>query len=82
MEQKLMDYNDNQRMKTLASRSDGDRPWFIDMDDWGGDLNNQEIRIIDKNNKTIFTMVGGSLDHAAYVISLNNEFIRSIKETK
>lgn len=77
-----MDHNDEQRMKTLASRADGDRPWFIDLDDWGGDLNNQDIRITDKNGKTIFTMIGGSLEHASYVISLNNAFVRSNKETK
>lgn len=74
-----MDYNDEQRMKTLASRADGDRPWFIDMDDWGGDLNHQDIRIVDKNGKIIFVMVDGSLEHASYVISLNNEFIRKDK---
>lgn len=74
-----MDYHDEQRMKTLASRADGDRPWFIDLDDWGGDLNNQDIHIIDKNGKVIFTIVGGSLDHAAYITSLNNAFVKENK---
>lgn len=74
-----MDYNDEQRMKVLASRSDGDRPWFVDMDDWGGDLDGQDIRIIDKNGNVVFTMVGGSLDHASYIISLNNAFVRGNK---
>lgn len=74
-----MDANDVQRMKTLASRADGDRPWFVDLDDWGGDLNGQDIRICDKNGKVIFTMVGGSLEHASYVISLNNAFLRGNK---
>lgn len=74
-----MDYHDEQRMKTLSSRADGDRPWFVDMDDWGGDLDNQDIRICDKNGKVLFTMVGGSLDHANYVISLNNMFVRGNK---
>lgn len=77
-----MDYQDQQRMKTLASRSDGNRPWFVDMDDWGGDLNNQDIRITDKNGKVIFTMIGSSLEHASYVVSLNNAFVRSLKETE
>lgn len=74
-----MDFQDEQRMKTLASRADGDRAWFVDMDDWGGDLNNQNIRITDKNGKIIFTMVGGSLEHAAYITSLNNAFVKSNK---
>lgn len=77
-----MDFADTQRMRTLASRADGDRPWFIDVDDWGGDLNNQEIRIRDKNNNIIFVMKNGSLEHASYIISLNNAFIRSLKEPK
>lgn len=75
----MTDIKDEQRMKTLASRADGDRPWFIDMDDWGGDLSYQDIRIVDKNGKIIFTMVNGSLEHASYVISLNNDFIRKDK---
>lgn len=74
-----MEHHDEQRMKTLASRADGDRPWFIDLDDWGGDLNNQDIRICDKNGKVLFIMVGGSLEHASYVISLNNMFVRGTK---
>ena len=74
-----MNHQDHQRMNTSASRADGDRPWFVDMDDWGGDLNNQDIRITDKNGKVIFTMVGGSLEHASYIISLNNAFVREIK---
>lgn len=75
-----MDINDEQRMRTMASRADGDRPWFIDLDDWGADLNRQDIRICDKNGKVIFTIVGGSLEHASYIISLNNMFVREIKE--
>lgn len=75
-----MDFADKQRMKTLASRADGDRPWFIDISDWGGDLNSQDIRIVDKNGKVIFTMIGGSLEHASYIISLNNGFVRSLKD--
>ena len=74
-----MDYQDEQRMKTLASRADGDRAWSIDLDDWGGDLNNQNIHITDKNGKVLFTMVGGSLEHASYIISLNNAFVRGNK---
>ena len=74
-----MDFHDEQRMKTLASRADGDRPWFIDLADWGGDLINQDIRITDKNGKVIFTMVGGSLEHASYIISLNNQFVKDHK---
>lgn len=74
-----MDDIDVQRMKTLSSRADGDRPWFVDLDDWRGDLNNQDIRITDKNGKVIFTMVGGSLEHASYIISLNNAFVRELK---
>lgn len=74
-----MDYQNDQRMKTLAIRADGDRPWFVDLDDWGGDLNNQDIRITDKNGKVIFTMVGGSLEHASYIISLNNALVRELK---
>ena len=73
-----MDYHDEQRMKTLASRADGDRPWSIRMD-WGGDLNNQDIAIVDKNDKVLFTMVGGSLEHASYVVSLNNAFVKENK---
>jgi hypothetical protein len=73
-----MDYHDEQRMKTLASRADGDRPWSIRMD-WGGDLNNQDIAIVDKNDKVLFTMVGGSLEHASYVVSLNNAFVKGNK---
>ena len=71
-----MDYQDNQRMKTLASRADGDRPWFINMDNWGEDLNGHDIHICDKHGKVLFTMIGGSLEHAAYVISLNNAFVK------
>ena len=74
-----MEFADTQRMKILASRADGNRPWFIDVDDWGGDLNNQEIRIRDKNNKIIFVMKNGSLEHASYIISLNNAFVKVIK---
>lgn len=74
-----MDFHDEQRMKTLASLADGDRPWSIDLDDWGGDLNNQDIRILDKNGKVLFTMVGGSLEHASYVVSLNNAFVKGNK---
>ena len=74
-----MDYQDNQRMKTLASRADGDRPWFINMDNLGEDLNGHDIRICDKNGKVLFTMIGGSLEHAAYVISLNNLFVKEHK---
>jgi len=73
-----MDYHDEQRIKTLASRADGDRPWSIRMD-WGGDLNNQDIAIVDKNDKVLFTMVGGSLEHASYVVSLNNAFVKGNK---
>jgi len=73
-----MDYHDEQRMKTLASRADGDRPWSIRMD-WGGDLNNQDIAIVDKNDKVLFTMVGGSLEHASYIVSLNNVFVKGNK---
>lgn len=74
-----MDFHDEQRMKTLASRADGDRPWLLELDDWGGDLNNQGIRVVDKNGKVIFTMVGGSLEHASYIISLNNQFVKENK---
>ena len=73
-----MDYHDEQRMKTLASRADGDRPWSIRMD-WDGNLNNQDIAIVDKNDKVLFTMVGGSLEHASYVVSLNNAFVKGNK---
>ena len=74
-----MDYQDNQRMKTLASRADGDRPWFINIDNWDGNLNGQDIYICDKNGKIIFTVVGGSLEHASYITSLNNAFVRDNK---
>jgi hypothetical protein len=47
--------------------------------DWGGDLNNQDIAIVDKNGKCLFTMVGGSLEHASYVVSLNNAFVKGNK---
>jgi hypothetical protein len=73
-----MDFHDEQRMKTLASRADGDRPWFIEMD-LVCDLNNQDIRITDKNGKVLFTMHGGSLEHASYVVSLNNAFVKGNK---
>jgi ribosomal protein S11 len=43
------------------------------------DLNNQDIRITDKNGKVLFTMVGGSLEHASYVVSLNNAFVKGNK---
>lgn len=77
-----MDYADEQRMNTMASRADGDRPWFIDVDDWGGDLYNQDIRICDQNGKVIFTMVGGSLEHASYITALNNRFVRESKNAE
>jgi hypothetical protein len=79
MEQSLMDENDLKRMKTLASRADGDRSWLIEMDNWGEDLSNQDIRICDKNGKVLFTMIGGSLEHASYVASLNNLFVKEHK---
>ena len=75
-----MDFADEQRMKTLASRADGDRPWFIQMDDWNGDLNGQDIHITDKKGAVLFTMVGGSLEHASYIISLNNKFVKSLRD--
>ena len=74
-----MDFHDEQRMKTLASLADGDRPWSIHMD-WGGNLNNQDIAIVDKNDKVLFTMVGGSLEHASYVVSLNNAFVKGTSD--
>lgn len=75
-----MEYQDQQRMKTLASRADGDRPWFIDMDNWHGDLNGQDIHICDKNNKVLFSIKNGSLEHASYIISLNNAFVKSLRD--
>jgi len=74
-----MDSNDLQRMKTLASRADGDRPWFVHMDNWGEDLNGQDIHITDKNGKVLFTMIGGSLEHAGYVVGLHNSFLKENK---
>lgn len=75
-----MDYADKQCMKTLASRADGDRPWFIQLDDWYGDLNGQDIHICDKNNKVLFSIKNGSLEQASYIISLNNAFVRGIRD--
>jgi hypothetical protein len=73
-----MDFNDTQRMKTLASSAAGDRAWLIDMD-WSGDLNNQSINIVDKNGQRLFTMVDSSLEQAAYVCALNNLFVKEMK---
>lgn len=77
-----LNVNTEQRMRTLASRADGDRVWFVHIDDWQGDLNNQEIRICDKEGKVLFVLQKSSLEQASYICSMNNIFVQMFKETK
>lgn len=77
-----MNVNDEQRMRTLAARGDGDKIWFIHLDDWHGDLNGQDIRICDKNKKVLFVLKDSSLEQASYICSMNNAFHRMFKGDK
>jgi hypothetical protein len=77
-----LNVNTAQRMRTLASRADGDKIWFVHIDDWQGDLNNQEIRICDKEKNVLFVLQKSSLEQASYICSMNNIFNKTLRETK
>lgn len=76
-----MDVNDIMRLKTAAVRASGDRAWFVDGESMRGDLNNGRYEICDKNGNKLF-VIEGDIEHAGYVLALNNAFNRMLKETK
>ena len=77
-----MDFKEEQRIKTVSDRANAGQPWFIMMDNWGEDLNSHDIHIADKNGNVIFTVIGGSLELAAYLIELNNQFVKERKNAE
>lgn len=77
-----LNVNTEQRMRALAPRADGDKIWFVHMDNWQGDLNNQDIRICDKEGEVLFVLHKSSLEQASYICSMNNIFVNLFKGNK
>lgn len=60
-------------LETAANKGDGNKKWFIDIDDWSN-LSNQDIDICDNELNVIFTIKNGTLEQANYICLLNNVF--------
>lgn len=77
-----LNVNEEQRIRTLSSKADGDKIWFVDIYALQDDLYNQDIDICDKNNNVLFTLKDSTIEQASYICSINNAFNRMFKETK
>ena len=63
-------------LEVACARTDSFSPWFIHAEDFLGDLNKKEFRILDKNGDLAFMVTGGSLEYASYICMLHNQFLK------
>ena len=63
---------DIRELRTFRELAVGEQPWFIERD-WDGN----DVQIVDKNNKRLFSISGG-IHLATYICMMNNRLQKLI----